>query len=230
MKNENTFPQELAYVLGIIILALSAALMARADFGVSMVIAPAYLVYLKLSAVSPSFTFGMAEYGLQGILLILMVLFLKQFRLRYLFSFFTAVFYGLVLDFWMTSVVRLDQALNLPPFLYFFSGLFLGALGVALLFQTYISPEVYELFVMEVSSRFGIEVSRFKTGYDIVSCILAIGLSFLFFGFLHFEGVKWGTVICAMVNGPLIGLFSRWMKKRLNFVRVLEKKQVLESV
>ncbi len=226
MKSKRLFPQELAYLLGIVMLALSASLMARANLGVSMVIAPAYLIYLKLSVLYPSFTFGMAEYGLQGILLIAMVLFLRQFRISYLFSFITAVFYGLVLDFWMIGVEHFDHVHGLPPLLYFVSGLFLGAFGVSLLFKTYISPEVYELFVMEVSSRFGIGISRFKTGYDITSCLLAIALSFLFYGFPHFEGVKWGTVVCAVVNGPLIGLFSKWMENRLNFIRVLERKKV----
>ena len=40
---------ELAYVLGMVGLSLSVALMTRADFGVSMVVAPAYLLYLKLN-------------------------------------------------------------------------------------------------------------------------------------------------------------------------------------
>ncbi len=61
---------ELAYVLGMVGLSLSVALMTRADFGVSMVVAPAYLLYLKLNPVLPFFTFGMAEYTLQAALLL----------------------------------------------------------------------------------------------------------------------------------------------------------------
>ena len=80
-------------------LALSSSLMAEANLGVSMVIAPAYLVYLKVSEIYPSFTFGMAEYSLQGILLIAIVLYLRQFKIRYLFSFITTVFYGAVTGF-----------------------------------------------------------------------------------------------------------------------------------
>ena len=196
--------------------------MARANYGVAMVIAPAYLVYLKLSAVYPFFTFGMAEYGLQGIILIILVLFLRRFKISYLFSFVTAIFYGLVLDLWMKCIEQFDTAIGLPPLVYFFIGLFLGAFEVTLLFHTYISPEVYELFVMEVSARFGIKVSRFKTGYDIASCLLAVCLSFLFYGFLRFKGVGWGTLVCSLVNGPLIGLLSTWMERRFEFVRVLK--------
>lgn len=92
------FSTELAYLVGIVLLAFSTAMMEKADFGLSMVVAPAYLVYLKLSQTLPFFTFGMAEYLLQGLLLVAMMLLLRRFRMSYLFSFVTAVFYGLLLD------------------------------------------------------------------------------------------------------------------------------------
>lgn len=43
------FYTEAAYFIGLVTLALGTALMERADFGMSMVVAPAYLVYLKVS-------------------------------------------------------------------------------------------------------------------------------------------------------------------------------------
>lgn len=64
------FSSEAAYVLGILTMALGTAMMASADFGMSMVVAPAYLTYLKLSQTLPFFTFGMAEYLLQALLLV----------------------------------------------------------------------------------------------------------------------------------------------------------------
>lgn len=39
------FSTELAYVFGIVFVAEGVALMKKADFGVSMVVAPAYLLY-----------------------------------------------------------------------------------------------------------------------------------------------------------------------------------------
>ena len=44
---KRTFYTEGAYVIGIISLAFGTALMEKADFGMSMVVAPAYLIYLK---------------------------------------------------------------------------------------------------------------------------------------------------------------------------------------
>ena len=221
MPHKKQFSQELAYFIGIFMLSLSAALMAKADFGVSMVIAPAYIIYLKLSEIFPFVTFGMAGYTFQGVLLLVLFMILRKFKFSSLFSFVTAVFYGLALDYWMKAVEIFDQSLSLPAILYFPVGILFGSFGVAMLFHTYIAPEVYELFVIELSSRYSISASRLKTVYDLSSCVLAVILSFAFFGFMHFEGIKWGTVICALVNGRLIGLFSTLLEKRFSFVRVM---------
>ena len=98
MKNKRIFYTEAAYWIGLIALALGTALMTCADFGVSMIVAPAYLLHLKLSQVFPAFSFGMAEYTLQAALLIFMMILLRRVRLSYFFSFVTAVVYGFVLD------------------------------------------------------------------------------------------------------------------------------------
>ena len=42
-------------------------------------------------------------------------------------------------------------------------------------------------------------------------------MSFIFIGFGRFEGVKLGTVICALVNGWTIGQFSRLLTARFCF-------------
>lgn len=60
------FSSELAYILGIVLVALGVVFMEKADFGVSMVVAPAYILYRWLSPIWGFFTFGMAEYCLQA--------------------------------------------------------------------------------------------------------------------------------------------------------------------
>lgn len=74
------FSTELAYVLGIVSIAWGVVLMEKADFGVSMIVAPAYLLYRWLSPAWGFFTFGMAEYCLQAVLLIVMTALIRKFR------------------------------------------------------------------------------------------------------------------------------------------------------
>ncbi len=211
------FSTELAYILGLCALALGATLMERADFGVSMVVAPAYLVYLKLSAIWPFFSFGMAEYTLQALLLLALIALLGRFRLSYLFSFATALLYGLLLDGMMALVALLPGTSFAFRIALYLPGILLCSIGVSLLFHTYIAPEVYELFVKEVSQKYNIDIHAFKTGYDCASCLISVFLSFAFFGLWHFEGVKLGTVACALVNGYLIGRCTYLLEKRFSF-------------
>ena len=214
---KRTFYTEASYIIGILLLSFATALTEAAGFGVSMVVAPAYLIHLKLSPVLPFFTFGVAEYVFQAFLLLLTVILLKKFRLSYLFSFVTALLYGAFLDLFI-GIIRYIPHENLAVRIIFFAlGVVICSFAVSLFFHTYIPPEVYELFVKEVSEKFGITLSKFKTAYDCSSCLLGIILSFAFFGFGKFEGIGIGTVLCALLNGPLIGLFGKLLEERFEF-------------
>ena len=212
-----TFYTELAYPFGIAGLALGTAFMEKADLGISMVVAPAYLLYMKVSTVWSFVTFGMAEYTLQACLLVVMTLVLRKFKVSYLFSFVTAIIYGFTLDGCMALITTIHSSSFISCVAFYIIGLILCAIGVALIFHTYIAPEVYELFVKEVSAKMHYNISNFKFGYDCVSCMVGIILSFLFFGFFRFEGVKGGTIICALINGKIIGIIINFMDKHLNF-------------
>ena len=214
---KKVFYTEWAYAVAMVGLSLSVAFMTRADFGVSMVVAPAYLLYLKINPVFPFFTFGMAEYTLQAVLLLFTILSVKKYRPYFLFSFVTAVLYGFLLDGWMLLVGRFP-AESLPlRILWYVLGILLGAASIACFFQTYIAPEVSELLVKELAEKLRKPTHRVKTVYDCVSCAAAVLMSFAFFGWGRFEGVKLGTVICALVNGFLIGRCTAWMDHRFEY-------------
>lgn len=223
------FPSELCYALGLVILALGTALMERSDLGISMVVAPAYLIHLKLRTVFSFYSFGMSEYVFQAFLLILLALIMRRFKLSCLFSFVTAVIYGFILDFLMGVILHIGADTIIIRIVLFAAGTVICALGVALLFNTYITPEAYELFVKEIAAKTGRPVSLVKTVYDLISCAIGVALSFIFFGFMHFEGVKLGTVVCALVNGPLIGLISKWLSKTFEFRDALPWRSFFEG-
>lgn len=133
---KRTFSTELAYVFGIVFVARGVVLMEKADFGVSMVVAPAYLLYRWLSPVWSFVTFGMAEYCLQAVLLLAMCLLLR-FRVSYLFSFVTAVVYGFVLDAFMLLGAALPAGSVWLRVIYYVLGMFFCAAGVSAMFHTY---------------------------------------------------------------------------------------------
>ena len=215
MKEKRTFYSEIAYCVGIIVLALGTALMEKADFGMSMVVAPAYLIHLKASQFFPFFSFGMSEYVFQALLLVVLSLIMGRVKKGYFLSFVTAFLYGIILDAAMGIVAWFPFEGHLWQTVLYVAGLFICATGVALLFHTYFPPEAYELFVKELSQKFHIPISKTKTIYDCCSCVLGVVLSLCFFG--KFVGVQWGTVVCALINGWLIGRISHFLEDTFVF-------------
>ena len=163
-----------------------------------MIVAPAYLLSLKLSALS----FGQAEYVIQvGIFLVLCVV-LRKFRWVYLFSFGTCLLYGLVLDAWRQIPFFHPQ--RMPPgsmelwlrILMFVCGMLLISFSVALFFKTYLYPQVYDFFVKAVSCRYGIRLPVTKKAVDL-SCLTASAVMTLaFFGGIR--GIGWSTFLLKM--------------------------------
>ena len=213
-------PEELAYLIAIPLMALGVSLTVLGDLGVSMIVAPAFILseYTGLG-------FGTMEYIVQAVLLVLMSLLLRRFRVTYLFSFLTAFLYGLVLDAFLPLLAGLP-ADGLPlRILWFLLGACVTAVSVAIFFRVYPAPEAYDLFVRDVAAGLGIPQGRFKLGYDIGSAVVSILLSFLFFGFGVFHGIGVGTVVLAFINGPMIGLVGRLMDRSVRFYPLLPIKK-----
>lgn len=208
---------EISYILGLVIMAFAAAFTEKANFGMSMVVAPAYILHLKISEFLPWFTFGVAEYVFQGLLIIITVIIMRKFKISYLFSFVTAVIYGTLLDGAMALISALPENTFAIRILWYILGTVFCSFAVSLFFHTYISPEAYELIVKEVSQKFNFNINKVKTAYDCISVVLGIIMSFTFFGFGVFKGVGVGTILCAFINGFLIGKFSKLLEKHFDF-------------
>lgn len=208
------FYTEAAFAVGLVLLAFGTALTAYGDFGISMVVAPAYILHLKVSEFLPFFSFGMAEYVLQAAVLLLMTLLLRKFRVVWLLSFVTAVLYGLILDASMLLMTLLPDIFALRLAIYILGALICDV-GISLLFRTYLPPEVYELFIKNLAKKFEKPIPTIKTVYDCVSMAIAIAMSLLFFG--AFRGIGIGSVICALVNGVLIRAFTKVFDRIFEF-------------
>ena len=215
MKGKRIFYCELAYILGLVILALGTALMEKANFGMSMIVAPAYVIHLKVSQFLPFFSFGMSEYVFQAFLLVALSLIMRRVRKQYILSFVTAFLYGVILDFLIGLAAYIPFEGMVWRIVLYLAGLVICAIGVALLFRTYFPPEAYELFVKELSQRFHMTIGKTKTIYDCGSCALGVVLSLCFFG--RFVGVQWGTIVCAVVNGWMIGRIDRFLGNMFSF-------------
>ncbi len=220
---------EAAYLIGLVLIAIGVVFSEKADFGMSMIVAPAFILHKWLSQYFSFFTFGMAEYCLQAVLLIITAIAVRRFKISYFFSFVTAVIYGFILDGLLAVFSFLPTAYIYQRIIYYIIGVVVCSAGVAMIFHTYISPEVYELFVKEFSERYGFSISKVKTCYDACSCIIGLIMSFAIFGMWHFVGVSWGTVICTVVNGFAIGRFTALYSKLFEFKDGLPLKKYFDK-
>lgn len=201
-----TIHAEPLYIFATVLLALSVAAVTAADFGVSMVAAPAYVLSLYVDFLS----FGQAEYVVQGVLFIAFCLLMRKFRVSYLFAFASCLLYGLVLDLWRLIPVFSESAEPLYMgwrIALFVVGELLTALSVAMFFKCYLPPQVNDYFVMGVSERYNIKRSFFKFCFDAGFLVIALIMSLCFFGAIR--GIGIGTLIITAVNGFLIGLCSK---------------------
>ena len=211
------FYKEYAYIFGLISIAFGNALMTKGDFGMSVIVAPAYIIYLKLSESFSFVSFGLCEIIFQAFILILLMIILIRFRVRYLIAFATAFIYSAILDIFMLAISNIEVSKIYLRLIFYIVGVLFCANGVALMFHTYITQEAYELFVREMARVKKYNINVVKIIYDISSLIISIALSFICFGWLKFEGIKIGSIICAFLNGFIIALISKLYEKKFEF-------------
>ena len=222
---KHIIPSELSYLLGLIFIALGVAFMAHADLGVSMLVAPAHVIHnlfshkLELSFI----TLGMVEFAFQVLLLLVICLVLRRFKITYLWAFVTTFIYGIILDAILLAVLLIPTDFFIIRVLLFIVGCLCMSIGVAFMFRTYIAPEIYELLVIEIAETIHYDIHKFKTWFDCACCILAIILEFAIFGLWTFEAVQIGTIIFAVFNGTLISIFGKYLDKHFDFERKIKK-------
>jgi uncharacterized membrane protein YczE len=235
-----TFYTEIAYFVGLFFLAFGTALTVYGGFGISMVVAPAYILHLFVSQFLPFFSFGMAEYTLQAVILVILSIILRKAKWSYLLSFVAAILYGLALDLSTKLTAFFPQLLPLRIIVYLI-GVIIICAAVALLFSAYLPPEAYEMFVKEFSAKFKKPIPKVKMIYDCASLVVAIILCIIllspfkadsFLGVINNFmacGISIGTVTCAFINGPIIGLFQRLYSKIFNFKDGLKLRKYFED-
>ena len=208
------FYTELAFFVGLALLAFGTALTAYGNVGISMVVAPAFVLHLYVSQFLPWFSFGVAEYVLQAAVLLVLVLVLRKAKWMYLLSFAVTLLYGFLLDGSMTITALLPENIYLQIAAYIV-GAIICCSALALLFVSYFPPEAYELFSKEIAAKFHKPVHKVVNVYNLCSLLLAVVLSLVLFGGI--KGIGIGTVVCALVYGFIINFFQKIYEKAFRF-------------
>jgi uncharacterized membrane protein YczE len=215
---------ELLWIFGIVFISFGVAVCDKANLGVSMVAAPAFVIAEALNSVFPYITVGVTEYLFQGLLLIILCFSIRKFNWLFLLSFGVAFVYGYVLDFfiWILSPIQITSVL--VRWILLLVGDCLVAFGVACCFKTYMPLQVYELFVSETATTFKISISKIKSIFDISLLVLSITLALTLFNdvttfdwttlyYQSFHSIGLGTIFTTIINAPFINACSKLLDK-----------------
>ena len=231
-----TIHNEIAYVLAIVFLSFAVAMLAAADFGVSMITGIPYILYLYFKDMLPFLTLGMWEYFIQTLLLIAFCIITRHFKIVYLSSYICCILYTLVLDLVRKLIPVLNPDVTAPgsmamPFriVLFVSGMVLTSFAISIFFHTYMYPQVYDFFIKGLCIHFGWNLIRGKRIYDASLLLGCVVLSLILFH--GFKGIGIGTIIITIMNSILIGLFGKFWDRCTKWVSLfpkLEKKFEIE--
>lgn len=208
---------ELLWFLGIIFVALGVAICNKADLGVSMIAAPAFIIYEAVAPLWSGFSVGMIEYFLQGVILALLCITVRKFNWRYLLAFGAAVLYGYVLDLFLLIIgtdVFTEIALR---WVMLIIGDVITGFGVACFLRTYMPLPVHELFVSEFSTVFKFNTIKVKRIFDFSLLLLSLILSVVLFfdvtefdwttiWYQSFHSIGLGTLVTTIINSFVIAL------------------------
>ena len=213
---------ELLWFFGIVFVALGVAVCSKANLGVSMIAAPTFVIQEALVSLWDGFSVGVIEYLVQGLVLILMCIAVRNFNWRYLLAFFVAIIYGYTMNLflWLLRNISFD---TIPVrWIMLIVGDILTAFGVSCFFHTYMPLQVFELFVAELSSRYALKIHRVKTFFDMTLLLVSISLALLLFrdvttfpwstiAYNSYHNLGIGTLVTTVINAPLINLMSRFV-------------------
>ena len=211
---------ELLWLLGIIFVAFGVSICSKANLGVSMIAAPAFVISEALMPIWGALNVGVTEYIFQGILLVLLCIIVRSFNWRYLLAFAVAVLYGYVLNLFLWIMGGVEFNTVAMRWIMLIVGDFITAFGVACFFRTYMPLQVYELFVAELTEKFKLNINKTKWIFDISLLVISIILAVTLFGDFSsfdwstighssFHSIGLGTLVTTAINSPIINLMGK---------------------
>lgn len=207
---------EAAWLSGVLLCAFGVALATKANFGLSMIAAPPYILHIFMENFLPWYSQGTSEYIWQGMLLIAMCIVIRRFKIRYLLTFACAIVFGLAVDgfLWLLggSAAYTTLAVRI---LAFTASELITAVAIACYFRTDMPLPVYELVVAEIAKCYSLPINKVKQVNDIIMLAISVALALLLNK--SWQGIGIGTVIITLVNASLIALAGRIMDRYIDF-------------
>lgn len=186
------------YLLSLFIISLGASLSIKANLGTSPLICIPYVssVISNLSVGTTSFVFNLV------LVFVLIILLRGDFNKRQ----YLQIVIGTIFSFFIDLTLMLIRFINPADYLSQLALLLIScvvmAIGVLLEIKTAVVYLPGDGFIVVIALAFEKEFGKIKPYIDTSFVLVAILLSFMFLGYL--SGVREGTVISALIIGPMV--------------------------
>ena len=194
------------FILGLIINSFGVAFITKSALGTSQISSIPYVLSLKFTNLS----FGQTTFIFNMLFILIQLLILKkdfhpiqflQVLANILFSFFIDI--SMLVLAWLNPQTLPLRILSL----------LIGCAILAIGISVEVAPDVIKVpgegIVHAISRVSGIEFGKVKIRFDVTLIIMATLQSFLFFHKLN--GIGLGTIISAVLVGPMISFVNRYL-------------------
>lgn len=209
MRKKEIAKRYILLVFGLFFSAFGVAVTRHGELGVSPISSVANVLGLKITSLS------MGEWLMiwNCILIVGQILILrKEFKLVQLLQLPVSLLFGLFMDIGTACVSHIPADAYPARLIFAAAGVFILGFGISLSVTANVVMNSGEAFVKAISDKSGITFGNVKIGFDIISVLLSLILSMLFFGG-KIVGAREGTVIAAVGTGLSVKLCCRLLKK-----------------
>ena len=204
--NTYTFRRYCLFAIALFVNAFGIALITKALSGTSPITSVTYV----LSMFTP-LTIGQWTIALNLLFVVLELPLMTRSELKddlrmFLLQIPISLCFGTFIDLGMYILFWVEPVWYISHIIYLLIGCFILAAGIALEVKADIAMMAGEYFVRVISKRFHKEFGYVKLGFDISLVCIACLLSLIFLSGIY--GVREGTVIAALVVGPIVHFIS----------------------
>lgn len=204
--NTYTFRRYCLFAIALFVNAFGIALITKALLGTSPITSVTYV----LSMFTP-LTIGQWTIALNLLFVVLELPLMTRSELKddlrmFLLQIPISLCFGTFIDLGMYILFWVEPVWYISHIIYLLIGCFILAAGIALEVKADIAMMAGEYFVRVISKRFHKEFGYVKLGFDTSLVCIACLLSLIFLSGIY--GVREGTVIAALVVGPIVHFIS----------------------
>ena len=194
----------LIYLISLFIISLGASLSIKANLGTSPLICLPYVCSLIVNL-----SLGVVIFVITVIYILIQIILLgRDFEKRQYLQFIIGSIFSFFVDFSLMLVNFINPSNYISQLLLLLISCVVIAFGVLLEIQTevvYLPPDGIIVAIAKVLNK---EFSKVKLYVDTSMVVMSAILSFVFLGYL--VGVREGTVISALIIGPIVKILKNY--------------------